>query len=669
MYVGDIYDDLEQTFIATEYASVNTDPTLWMIYTDFIDINLSSVSNWLVQLQINSTFNGTLNYSIDDTSYSICDYCNTTNQNISLFYGYHTIRGIWNNSNSNYYEERGINITANSTNAPSILPSTAAYTTTNLNVSFMANSSTSPINVSIGWYNDSIRVYNYDSNVSCTANELCYASVLFQRSSHHSNITAEVSLTNGWKINSTPKFINNSIPYLDENPTIQPSLPTDAPDLQCNISTDILHDIDNDTLILRYYWYNYSANPDIILQFDDNQANLSTTNTSANEIWGCSVVLLDSWSNSINYTSSSWNLSLSNSPMNINTVNITTNLIVSDSANPTNNNSYILISINTTDPDGDNTTICACKTNSMSNGICNSGSWGNCINTTANITYINYTLGNFTQESNTLYVFGYDFAHSLFSSPKSQTFDINFPPSIVSLYLPISSSTLTTTDSVQLVWNNATDSNNDIIKYIIYLDTAIDPAIIITNTTGSYYDGLRRYLDKSSLSSGTTYYWKIFAHDGHGYGWGNSTTYSFTTYTPPYTPPPGGGGTGEECYTDSDCLEGYECKNNRCTIRIERLIQAAQAGLCGNGVCDKEKGESLQTCQLDCYLPLVGWNADDILNCFNTDQTDYCIMTQAPHIFLFFIVIVGAIGYAIYSRKKGGEKKSSQKPLFRRLKL
>ena len=76
----------------------------------------------------------------------------------------------------------------------------------------------------------------------------------------------------------------------------------------------------------------------------------------------------------------------------------------------------------------------------------------------------------------------------------------------------------------KIYWS-ASDPDNDLLTYDIYMGTDINSLSFVITTSNSYYT-------LSNLEEGKTYYWKIIAHDSKG-GSAESEIKSFTTNSPP----------------------------------------------------------------------------------------------------------------------------------------
>ena len=100
---------------------------------------------------------------------------------------------------------------------------------------------------------------------------------------------------------------------------------------------------------------------------------------------------------------------------------------------------------------------------------------------------------------------------------------LNTPPGAVTLTAPLNAeSQVILGDS--LIWQEAIDPDGDLVKYDVYLGTEADPKTVVsTRQEGTSY--------MPELIPGTSYYWKIIAHDG-AEGISESDVWSFTTLNP-----------------------------------------------------------------------------------------------------------------------------------------
>jgi len=85
---------------------------------------------------------------------------------------------------------------------------------------------------------------------------------------------------------------------------------------------------------------------------------------------------------------------------------------------------------------------------------------------------------------------------------------INYAPFVATLVKPAINTSISGT-SVDLEWT-ATDIDNDVLKYDIYLGTST------TLTTPTVLDNTLKTYTKTGLTPGTTYYWRIDVKDTKG---------------------------------------------------------------------------------------------------------------------------------------------------------
>ncbi len=98
----------------------------------------------------------------------------------------------------------------------------------------------------------------------------------------------------------------------------------------------------------------------------------------------------------------------------------------------------------------------------------------------------------------------------------------NIPPAIPVLVFPLNNATSVSTE-VTLRWLRAADTNGHPVNYTLFLgETPAQLTQYISLVDSSY--------TLSNLSPGKTYYWKVYANDGHG-GIVPSQTFSFSTTT------------------------------------------------------------------------------------------------------------------------------------------
>jgi hypothetical protein len=81
-----------------------------------------------------------------------------------------------------------------------------------------------------------------------------------------------------------------------------------------------------------------------------------------------------------------------------------------------------------------------------------------------------------------------------------------YPPEVVS---PVMEQRITAVNGrISLDWNGA-DVDNDIVGYDVYLGTGLEPPLLKSSIADSK-------LEDVAVTPGTTYYWKVVAHDSAG---------------------------------------------------------------------------------------------------------------------------------------------------------
>ena len=134
-----------------------------------------------------------------------------------------------------------------------------------------------------------------------------------------------------------------------------------------------------------------------------------------------------------------------------------------------------------------------------------------------------------------------------------------------------------------------------------------------------------------TASAYATYNLTVYSTDQAGNQ--NSSTKQFTT-SPTVAGTPGGGGVTEVEY-------------------VEVLVEAK--GVCGNGICEPEYGESFWNCPQDCG----GISLDSlILSCFSESEEERqkCITNQAPVVFWIAIVLIFMTAIAMVTKIPGVKK-------------
>ena len=370
--------------------------------------------------------------------------------------------------------------------------------------------------------------------------------------------------------------IDNSLPTV-ASATINNSNPTSAEDIQCNNGS--VSDLDTeDTVTLHYDWYN-SSDGSTFISYGLDTKTLDSTNLTTNIYWKCVIFPTDSFGESgTNKTSATVQVGSSNIAPVIDKLNLTTEEIgvISNSTNPTNNNSYVKVSINWSDANDDDVKVLACTTDSATVNGCGVGTWWNSsVNLTTNEIFFNISRANLTATSNNVYVFLVDNSSEgfLLSASKLGTFEVNFPPLPVNFsktFLPADGTSFAQT-FVNLSWTATSDPDSDSLRYFVYTNTSISSYIGRGNTTSTRFD-------LTSLSD-TTYNWKIETLDEHNYSnTGNSSSRSFTISVAGAAPPAGGGGGGVMAVTN---VTNITIITGQCNF---------------NGICEAEFGEDFINC-------------------------------------------------------------------------
>ncbi|MCX6600869.1 MAG: SUMF1/EgtB/PvdO family nonheme iron enzyme, partial [bacterium] len=96
---------------------------------------------------------------------------------------------------------------------------------------------------------------------------------------------------------------------------------------------------------------------------------------------------------------------------------------------------------------------------------------------------------------------------------------VNQPPQVPSSPAPADSAIGQSVD-VDLSWT-CSDPDLDPLTYDVYFDTTSSPPLVNSGQTAVTYD-------PGTLASGTTYFWRIVAHDNHGHS-ADGPVWSFTT--------------------------------------------------------------------------------------------------------------------------------------------
>ncbi len=336
--------------------------------------------------------------------------------------------------------------------------------------------------------------------------------------------------------------ISNSIPTV-ASATINNSNPIDANDIGCDNGS--VSDLDTeDTVTLHYDWYN-SSDGTTFVSYGLDTKTLDSTNLTSGVYWKCVIFPTDSFGdNGENKTSATIQVGSNNIAPVINFINLTTEetSVISNTTNPTNNDSYVRVSINWSDANDDDVKVLACTTDSATINGCSVGTWWNSsLNLSVKPIAFNITKANLTTRGeNNIYVFLVDDDTTdgfLLSASKLGTFEVNFPPISVNFSKTTSPNDDTSFAQtfVNLSWTATSDPDSDSLRYFVYTNTSTSSYIGRGNTTSTRFD-------LTSLSD-ATYNWKIETLDEHNYSnQDNSSSRSFTISVAGAAPPAGGGG-------------------------------------------------------------------------------------------------------------------------------
>jgi len=303
-------------------------------------------------------------------------------------------------------------------------------------------------------------------------------------------------------------FRENAKPTL-ASASINDSSPTDLVDLLCVNGTTA--DTDNDTVSFTYEWYNNSIAQSI------NNSVLASGNTTSNDNWYCSMIPQDSYEDGTIRYSSTVSIATGFLAPSINSTNATTALtnINSTSTFPTNNNSWINLSVNFYDSNADEEwTVYFCNTTDLTS--CKTGNYFCKSSAITDKTYsCRYNLYNETETTLTYYPIVEDNNSLSSGSSTSNTLTINYPPTTLNLTYPSNNSYI----NINHTLLNFTSTDSDTLNYTIF------------NSTGQLYNGTNAYFNWTNLTDGI-YYWKGYVTDQHNYqSFVNSTTHKFTIDT------------------------------------------------------------------------------------------------------------------------------------------
>ena len=398
---------------------------------------------------------------------------------------------IFSPSNLSKINSTGINFTFNITDDNDYLKNISLY----INSTFNSTMSNQPLNVSIN--------NTFHFNITNVA----YGTYSWYIETYDSDSSQSVSNIQNVIINSPP-----SITGVELNKT-SGVISTDI--LKCLISG--ISDINGDNTSSHYEWYNNSIKTSWDIENSTNLTGLGT--------WYCEGWISDGFLNSSKFTSTTIIVGSSEVAPSIITVNATTDItgINSTTEYPTNNNTWINISVQISDPNA----------NTWTSYFCNTPTYSDCRNNVSN-SIICKSDNNISIKSlscmynasgysgvNPLTIYGFiEDSISLHSSAKSTTFEVNNPPNIPILVYPANDAYINTNYTL-LNWT-ATDPNSDTMNYTLYLN--------LTGIFEFFYNGT---VNSNNFSNATTeyrtYYWRVYVQDMHSYGFYNITMGNFTT--------------------------------------------------------------------------------------------------------------------------------------------
>jgi len=214
----------------------------------------------------------------------------------------------------------------------------------------------------------------------------------------------------------------------------------------------------------------------------------------------------------------------------INSTNATTSTtnIFSNNSNPTNNNSWINLSVAFNDANDDEWTAYFCKTNAFNGNACTGGEFCHTEVNSTNYPVVscNYSVSPEINSNVSYYVYVIDNT-SLYQGDGSGfkwSFIVNHPPTKPTLLSPLND-TWSNLNSTLLNFTT-TDSDLDIINYYVYLEDNSSPDTLVNITSNKYFN-------MTGLNE-TRYYWKVIANDTHGYSSESSITKTINVdYTKP----------------------------------------------------------------------------------------------------------------------------------------
>jgi len=307
--------------------------------------------------------------------------------------------------------------------------------------------------------------------------------------------------------------------------TPDPAFNTDT--LNCTIGDYWDYDLDEIGFLIE--WYNVSDG-NILSGVSNTEFNLSSGNFSDLNQIKCKVIPYDFVENGTYVESQVIEIGSSNvAPLILQTNATSGNTnIISDSTNPTNNDSFVHFEVgisDSIDAVDDGFRAYFCKTDSFSfPETCNTGEWAkNESNLSSTLLNAEFTItSSETLDSYNFYVFITD--NQTVSSSLSGSFDVNHPPENRSLTYPINYEKI----NINSVILNGTSSdiNLDTITYYFYINQSEEFELNGTSTSG--------ILNISNYPDTFNYSWFVERIDEHSYSIGNSSIEYFQVdYTSP----------------------------------------------------------------------------------------------------------------------------------------
>jgi hypothetical protein len=307
-----------------------------------------------------------------------------------------------------------------------------------------------------------------------------------------------------WQISeSTPIWLiyENNLPTID-SVYINNTLPGTIDDLLCVLVNTT--DLDGDNITLVYDWELNGSWLGI------NDEVLLSGNTSDNDLWRCRITPSDMFGTGDTVFSSTIGINITISAPLLSHTNATTSntSVLSTSTSPTNNNSYVRLSVNFTDatPTTKNYTAYFCKSSSFDNGCVH---W--CNVSTSTLTNIscdyNITPSDLTTR-NYYYVFIMD-NHSMVSNSLANSFYINHPPTSPNLVTPYEC--WTNSNVVDLSFS-ATDLNSHSVRYVVYNSSDNTTFSHLVNTSSLY-----EWTIPGTFNEGDRRYLRVYSYDQYNY--------------------------------------------------------------------------------------------------------------------------------------------------------